>query len=227
MLNNIIDELKLNSTRDNKEFAESLIPGAKTLLGVKVPILRKMAKEISKNNPIEFLENNNFSYYELEMLQAMVIGYMKLNIDEKLAYAKSFISLIHDWSVCDTFCQTFKDAKTYQEQVWELLMLFKDSKEEFEKRVVVCMMMNYFINDQYIDKVIDFIKANYLDKYYYKMGVAWCMQVIMMKYPKKGIEILENNYLDKWIHNKSISKMMDSFRIDNNLKLELKKYRRK
>ena len=227
MLNKIIDELKLNSASHNKEFAESLIPGVKTLLGVKVPILRKMAKEISKNNPIEFLENNNFIYYELEMLQAMVIGYMKLNIDEKLAYAKSFIPLIHDWSVCDTFCQTFKDAKTYQEQVWELLMLFKDSKEEFEKRVVVCMMMNYFINDQYIDKVIDFIKANYLDEYYYKMGVAWCMQVIMMKYPTKGIEILENNYLDKWIHNKSISKMMDSFRINNDLKIELKKYRRK
>ena len=227
MINKIINELKEIGTTHTKEFARSLIPNCNNMIGVKIPALRAIAKRISKEDPILFLEQNDFSYYELEMLQAMVIGYMKTDIKIKLTFARRFIPLIHDWSVNDAFCQTFKDAAIYQEDVWNLLGEYYNSKNEFELRVIVIMMMCYFINDEYVDKVIDFITNTYLDKYYYKMGVAWCMQVIMMKYPEKGLSIVKNNVLDKWTHNKSISKMNDSFRISDDLKLELKKYRRK
>lgn len=227
MINKIINELKEIGTTHAKEFAESLIPNCNNMIGVKIPVLRSIAKRIAKENPIMFLEQNDFSYYELEMLQAMVIGYMKTDIKTKLTFARIFIPFIHDWSVNDTFCQTFKDAVIYQEDVWNLLGEYYNSTNEFELRVVVIMMMCYFINDEYVDKVIDFITNTYLDKYYFKMGVAWCMQVIMMKYPDKGLNIIKSNSLDKWTHNKAISKMTDSFRISAELKTELKKYRRK
>ena len=221
--------LKLDSLKNNHqlEFSKSLIPGCLPMLGVKVPDLRIIAKDISKTNPIEFLNSNPLNIYELEMLQAMVIGYMKEDLNIVLDYAKSFIPLIHDWSVNDCFCQTFKIAKKHQEDVWELLKFYFDSRNEFELRCVVVMMLSHFINDDYVDEVIKFIDMTNHDGYYYKIACAWCLQVIMVKYPDKCLTYLKNNNLDNWTHNKAISKMIESYRISLDMKEIIKKLKRK
>ena len=221
--------LKLDSLKNNHqlEFSKSLIPSSLPMLGVKVPDLRIIAKDISKTNPILFLNSNPLNIYELEMLQAMVIGYMKEDLNIVLDYAKSFIPLIHDWSVNDCFCQTFKIAKKHQKEVWELLKFYFDSRNEFELRCVVVMMLSHFINDDYVDEVIKFIDKTKNDGYYYKIACAWCLQVIMVKYPDKCLAYLKNNNLDNWTHNKAISKMIESYRISLDMKDKLKKIKRK
>lgn len=220
---------KLYDLKDEKyrDFSSSLNPTAPLMIGVRIPKLRKIAKEIVKEDPIFFLEHNPLNFFEMIMLHAMVLGLMKEDIKVILKYVKDFIPFINDWSVNDCFCQTFKIAKKYQKEVWEFLGDYFNSNQEFELRVVVIMMMCHFINDQYIDLVISFIDSTKNDGYYYKMGCAWCLQVIMVKYPKLCYNYLLNNHLDDWTFNKAISKMIESYRIDNDMKDKIRKLKRK
>ena len=83
---------KLNSLSDQeyKKFHSSLCPNAKNMIGVRIPELRRMAKEIANTNGKEFLEKYQFEYYEERMLQGFVIGYMKLTIEERIKYLDKF-----------------------------------------------------------------------------------------------------------------------------------------
>ncbi len=227
MINSIIDKLYELKDQEYMEFSSSLNPTAISMIGVRIPILRTLAKEIAKNNPIYFLKNNPMNNFELLSLQAMVLGYMKEDINVILSFVKDFIPHICDWSVNDTFCQTFKIAKTHQLEVWNFLSNYFNSKKEFELRVVVVMMMCHFINDEYINNVLEFINNTKHDGYYYKMGCAWCLQVIMTKYPELCYNFLKNNNLSDWIHNKAIQKMLESYRISNDMKDKIRKLKRK
>ena len=89
------------------------------------------------------------------------------------------------------------------------------------------MMLCHFINDNYVQLVIDFIDQTKKNGYYYKMGCAWCLQVIMVKYPKLCLDYLKNNNLDDWIFNKAIQKMIESYRVSDDMKEEIRKLKRK
>lgn len=227
MINRIIN--KLNELRDIKyrDFSSSLNPTALPIIGVRIPDLRKIAKEIVNENPKYFLDNNPMSCFELVSLHAMVIGYMKEDIDIVLKYLETFIPMINDWSVNDTLCQTFKIAKKHQEKVWDFLSNYYNTNSEFELRVVVVMMLCHFINDKYVNLVIDFIDQTKNNGYYYKMGCAWCLQVIMVKYPQICLDYLYNNNLDDWIFNKAIQKMIESYRVSDDMKEVIRKLKRK
>ena len=88
------------------------------------------------------------------MLQGLVIGYVKAEMEELLAYAAAFIPKIHDWSVNDGFCSTFKIVRKHRAEVWDFLMQYRASKSEFEKRVVAVMLMDHFLVPEYIDRVL-------------------------------------------------------------------------
>lgn len=227
MINRIIN--KLNELRDIKyrDFSSSLNPTALPMIGVRIPELRKIAKDIVNENPKYFLDNNPMSCFELVSLHAMVIGYMKEDIDIVLKYLETFIPMINDWSVNDTLCQTFKLAKKHQEKVWDFLSNYFNSNSEFELRVVVVMMLCHFINDKYVNLVIDFIDQTKNNGYYYKMGCAWCLQVIMVKYPQICLDYLYNNNLDDWVFNKAIQKMIESYRVSDDMKEVIRKLKRK
>lgn len=227
MINRIIN--KLNELRDIKyrDFSSSLNPTALPMIGVRIPELRKIAKDIVNENPKYFLDNNPMSCFELVSLHGMVIGYMKEDIAIVLKYLETFIPMINDWSVNDTLCQTFKIAKKHQEKVWDFLSNYFNSNSEFELRVVVVMMLCHFINDKYVNLVIDFIDQTKNNGYYYKMGCAWCLQVIMVKYPQICLDYLYNNNLDDWIFNKAIQKMIESYRVSDDMKEVIRKLKRK
>lgn len=211
-----IKEEIISLSGNNAELYNKLNPTAKPALGVRIPKLRELAKRIAKEDYKWFLENNPLDTFELESLQAFVIGYAKDDIHVILNYMREFIPTIHDWSVNDSLCQTFKIARKYPKETFELLMEFKDSKKEFEVRVVAIMLMSQFLNDEYIDKVIEVLDSLYTDSYYSRMGVAWAVATIMAKYPTKCIAYMNssNNHLDDWTYNKAIQKMKESFRVD-------------
>ena len=202
-----------------------LNPTAKPSCGVKLPDLRNLAKTIAKEDYKWFLDNNPMDTFEMETLQAFVIGYAKDDINVLLDYMRKFIPTIHDWSVNDSLCQTFKIARKYPEETYTLLMEFKDSHKEFEVRVVAVMLMSQFLNEEYIDRVIDVLDSLYTDSYYSRMGVAWAVATAMAKFPDKVLSYMKssNNHLDDWTFNKAIQKMKESYRVDNSLVEKIKK----
>ena len=217
------------------DFSKGLNPTSLPMLGVRLPDLRRLAKKIAADDYQKFLRENPLDFFEMESLQAMVIGYAKDTIERILNYAADFIPKIHDWSVNDSFCQTFKIAEKEDEECWNFFMKYAASKKEFEVRVVAVMLMSHFLNDDYIDRVISVLDSLYTgsnpeksDFYYAKMGVAWAVATIAAKYPRKCLSYMESpeNHLDDWTFNKAIQKMQESFRVSDQLKEKMKKLKR-
>ena len=210
------DELYKNMDVEYGKFTASLSPGAGNIIGVRIPVLRKMAKEIASVNWKEYLDGARDDTFEEVMLQGIVLGYARGKIDDILTYMGRFIPKIDDWSICDTCCNTFKIANQYQQEVWDFLMPYLDEQgvidgkpanernREFELRFVAVMMLNYYL----------------------KMGVAWGLAEAYVKCPEPTKVFLNNNHLDDFTFNKAIQKMQESFRITPEEKAALKAMKR-
>lgn len=199
---------------DYKKFSSSLIPGSKPLLGVRIPILRKLAKEIAKKEEwISFLEEGKEDYFEEIMLKVLVLGYAKAEIEVILEQAKKLIPKISDWSVNDSFCSNFQVVRKNRERVWKFLIPYMDSKQEFELRMVAVLLMDHYLTEDYIDLVLEVYNQIEPVGYYTQMGVAWGIATAYAKFPKQTMAFLKNNQLDDFTYNKAITKMLESYRV--------------
>ena len=209
---------------DNAEFYDKLNPTAKPSAGVSVPKLRKLAKELAKEDYKWFLENNPMDTFELEMLQGLVIGYAKDDVKTILAYLKKFIPQVHDWAVNDITCQTFQIARKFPEETYSFFMKYRNSKKEFEVRIVAVMLMSHFLTEEYVDRVFEVLDGLYAEEYYAKMGVAWAVATAAAKFPEKTYAYMTspNNHLNDWTFQKALQKMKESYRVDNALVEKIK-----
>jgi len=192
----------------------------RTSFGISIPELRKFSQKLAKNNYRDLINNNDYSCFELKLLHAFTIGYIKDDINTLLKYFEDFIPYVNDWCVNDSLCQNFKIAKQYQKIVWNFLMKHKSSTNEFESRIVSVMLLSHFLNDEYVDKVINTLNHLSTNAYYSQMGVAWAIATIMSKYPKKCLNFLnsKNCKLDKITYNKSLQKIRESFKVSKEIK---------
>lgn len=214
----------LSEHKDEKyrDFQYKLIPNAKNIIGVRVPILRKIAKEIVKGDWKNFLEKRNKETYEEIMLEGYVIGYGKMSIDEALKYLENFIPKIDNWAICDSSINTFKFTLKNKEKVYEFIRPYLVSEKEFVVRFAVIMLLTFYIDDQYIDEILEIMGKISNKAYYVQMAVAWTISVCYVKFPFKTEEFLVKNLLDDFTHNKSIQKIKESFRVAEKDKLRLK-----
>lgn len=208
-------ELEKIAEADYKTFSASLIPGVENLLGIRIPILRDMAKKLAKEDWKGCMEWEDTLYFEETMLQGLVLGYAKAPIDEILVYAKQFIPKINNWSVNDTFCSNFKIARKEPQKVWDFLMIYKDSHDEFETRVVAVMLMSHFLEDAYIDEVLKVLGELGIVGYYTSMGVAWAYATAWAKYPEKTKSYLLEHPIDAETYHKTLRKCLESYRISD------------
>ena len=171
-----------------KKFSAALIPGCDNMLGIRLPLLKKMAKELAKGDWRAYLENASDDYFEETMLQGFALGFVKANIEEILPYVERFIPKINNWSVCDSFCANFKIAAKEQERMWDFLMDYSEGSE-FEQRVVAVMLMDHFLTEEYIDRVLNVLGSLTNPGYYTKMAVAWAVATAYAKFPDNTIYI--------------------------------------
>lgn len=188
--------------------------------GISIPELRKLAKQIAKNDYVTFLTVNPLNTFELQLLHAFVIGYAKDDINILLNYFGLFIPYVQHWAVCDSLCQSFLIARKYPDVVLSFLSKYITSQKEFESRIVSVILLSHYLTDDYIDDV--FVILNKLDssKYYSRMGVAWALATIMAKYPEKCLQYLksEKNNLDLKTFNKTLQKIKESYRVSDEIK---------
>ena len=151
-----------------KEFSQKLIPGSKPILGVPIPQLRKVVKDICKNDYKEFLDGNTFDYLESCILQGFVIANIK-DKDESIFYCKKFIPIISDWCSCDTFCSSLKICRKHQEEFWEFIVSYANKDGEFYQRFVAVCLMSHFLDEKYCDRALKIVDNLKNDGYYCKM----------------------------------------------------------
>ena len=225
-MKNIREELFNLSDENYKKFHSSLCPGTSNIIGIRVPILRNLAKEISKGDFRKFLEENENKYYEETMLEGFVIGYAKMELDERLEYISKFVPKIDNWAICDCTCSTFKFINKNKQEIWKFIQKYLKSNKEFEVRFGVIIMLDYFLTEDYFDDVIKKLDKIKQSDYYVKMAIAWTLQVAYVKNKEKTIKYLKNNNLDDFTYNKAIQKMIESNRISKEEKDSLRKMKR-
>lgn len=225
--NNIRNKLFELADSDYKEFSKTLTPNAKNIIGVNLVALRTLAKSIAKDDWKTFIKNNEGEYYEETMLEGMVIGYIKTDVEERIKYINQFVPKINTWGVCDSFCTSLKFTKKNIERVFEIVNKFIHSEKEFEIRFALVMMLDYYINDEYIDDVLCLINGVTHDGYYVKMAAAWAVSICFIKFPEKTMNFLKNNNLDYFTYNKSLQKITESLKVDKDTKAIIRSLRRK
>lgn len=205
-----------------QKFSSALLPGINNLAGVRLPALRKIAREIYKSDWKTYLKNTDCRFMEETMLKGMVIGLIQDEPSNILEQVRTFIPQINNWSVCDSFCCGLKFVNKNKELVWDFLQKYLNSQKEFEIRFAVVVILNYYIEKDYIDKVLDILGNIRTNDYYAQMAVAWAVSICYVKFETKTYKFLKNSKLDKIIFNKSIQKIIESNRISKETKAKLK-----
>ena len=226
---NIKKEIISLTDEKYKKFHSNLCPGTVNILGVRVPILRNYAKELSNKYSIDDLLNEiDEEYYEEIMLKGMLIGLnKKLEWNELEKYIKEFVPKIDNWAVCDVFCAGLKVTNKYKKEMWNLINKYINSKNEFEVRFAIVMILDYYIDEVYLQADFKIFNNVKLDKYYVKMAVAWAISICLINFYNETIKYLENNvFLDNWTYNKAIQKAIESYRITNERKDELRRMKK-
>lgn len=224
---NIRERLFKLQDEEYKKFHSSLCPNVDNIIGVQIPKLRTIAKEIAKESPEEFLNYTQTQYYEEKVLYGLVIGYMKADLKTRKYYLDKFVPIIDSWAVCDCCISSFKFVNKNKEEMWTYTQKYLKSNKEFELRFAVVLLMDYYLTEEYIDKVLEIYNNIKNDAYYVKMAVAWALSVCYIKFPEKTMKLFANNQLDDFTYNKALQKIIESNRVSKEEKDQIRKMKRK
>ncbi len=189
-----------------KTFHSRLCPNTDNIIGVRLPLLRQLAKRNCKGRLEKFLSNSKEEYYEEILINGLVIAYAKCDVEERLNYIESFVPKIDNWAICDSFCNTLKFVNKNKEIMWEFIQPYLKSYNEFEIRFAVVIILNYYITEDYINLVLKTLDNIKHDGYYVKMAVAWAISMCFIKFEEKTMAYLKDNSLDDFTYNKSLQK---------------------
>lgn len=229
MDNSVKDQLMQLADADYQKFTAALIPNINNILGIRLPQLRQLAKEIAKGDWRAYLElaEPPYEWFEETMLHGMIIGHVKTDLEDRLKLITDFVPLINNWSVCDSFCSGLKFTRKHKERVWEFLQPYLASDQEYEIRFGVVMLLNYYIEDAYIAEVLQLLDRIQHEGYYVKMAVAWAVSICYIKLPEPTMDYLKHNSLEDFTYNKALQKITESLRIDQATKALIRSMKRK
>lgn len=224
---NVLEELNNLKSEKHKNFSENITKNCHPMIGVPIPKLRELAKQITKLDFLEFLNSNPMKYYEEVVLQGLVIGYAKFEPELKFKYLKNFISQIKDWSQCDTVVSSLKFFNKNLKQTYQFLEPYFNSEKEFEKRFAIISYMDYFFNDEFFEIVLERLTNVNSVHYYVNMAVAWAISVAFVKNFDLTLKYFKNSNINNFTFNKTIQKCVESFRITPEQKQILKTLKNK
>ena len=226
MMQEIRRELEQRSEKTYREFAAGLLPGVENILGVRLPVLRAMAREICREDWRTVLNSlTPEDCFEEKMLAGMMIGGAKMPLSERMERTEAFLPLIDNWSVCDSFCAGWKAAEKEPEPVFSWLRPMFRAPEPYTVRFAVVMLLDHFVKEPYIDEVLRLLCAVRQEHYYVKMAAAWAFSVCYVKFPGKTLPCLKNSAVSLWVRRKAVQKILESRRIDDVQRKEMLRLR--
>ena len=207
---------------DNAEFVRKLVPGDRVIIGARLPAMRDLAKRIAKDDWEGYIDTWSPECMEDYMIRGLVIAYAKMDLDRRLREYRRFIPLIDNWSVCDSFCITWKPKKSEKDAVWRFIVPYLRTNDEFQMRFSAVMMLGHFVSDDYVEQVISELDSADNDGYYFRMAKAWAISVCFAKYPDITMAYLEKGTLDDETLRMTVRKIIDSYRVSDDLKVKVR-----
>ena len=208
-------------------FAMKGIPSERPLIGVRMPDIRKIVNNIDLECYTDILAVSPVTFEEVVVRGILIC---KLSYEEMLKYFDSQISYIDNWAACDLFCSGLR--KVISKNRGEFLdskieKLLNDSRE-FVVRVGLVILKCVYMDFDYLNLIFDRVEKLVLrEEYYIRMAIAWLLAECFIKFPEETFVYLKVSHLPKWTFNKTISKICDSYRVEDEAKEMIKKIRKK
>lgn len=218
--------LKKNQDVSYQKFQEKLVQTKYEILGIRIPVNRRIAKEIAKSDVASFLKVTKHKYHEEIMIEGFVIA----NLKEKetlVKYLPHYIDLIDNWEICDGFCASLKIVKQDKPFWFSYFKEFVKAKEVFKIRVALVIFLNYFISLDYLEEIFSLIEEITVDSYYVNMAIAWLLCECFIQYKEETLAYLLKSRINTFTFNKTISKIKESFRVKQEDKEFVESLRRK
>ena len=216
---------KLFSMQDIKyrDFTSKLIPNISPngMIGVRLPQVKKLAKEIYKSGEyISFVNALPHIYFEEYHLHCYIISEIK-EFEQFIIELEKLLPYIDNWSVCDSL-----RPKCFAKNKEKTLIYIKNwlkSEHVYTQRFAIEMLMVHYLNDDFQPGYLDLVSKVEGDDYYLKMMVGWYFATALAKQYEATVPYFENRLIkDKWTHNKAIQKALESYRVSEDNKKYLK-----
>ncbi len=215
---------KLYKERDEKYaiLQEKIIPTAPadSIIGVRTPILRKLAKELVKRDDVgDFLDDLPHDHFDENQLHAFIVSEMK-DYDRCISEVVRFLPYVDNWATCDQMAP--KVFKKHRQELVAKITDWIDSGETYTVRFGIGMLMEHFLDEDYDIKYPGIVAKVRSDEYYVNMMIAWYFATALAKQYDSILPFIEEKKLDTWTHNKAIQKSVESYRITPEQKEYLK-----
>jgi 3-methyladenine DNA glycosylase AlkD len=205
-----------------KSFQRGLIPNIdkNLVIGVRTPELRKLAKEIRRDNMAEeFMSGLPHKYFEENQLHAFLISDIK---DYELCVRElcRFLPYVDNWATCDQMNP--KILKKYPEKLINKIYDWLESTDTYTVRFAIKLLMDNYLEDEFKEEYPKLVAGIASDEYYVKMMVAWYFATALAKQYDAVIGYIEKRMLSEWTHRKTIQKACESYRITDEQKIYLR-----
>ena len=220
-------ELKKLQDKGYREMQVTTIPtvNADSIIGVRTPALRQLAKEFSKREDIsEFLSELPHKFFEENQLHAFILSGMK---DEQscIRLVDEFLPYVDNWATCDQMSP--KVFKKHKQLLLEYVDKWIKSDHTYVKRFAIGMLLEHFLDEDFKTSYLTKVSKVRSEEYYVNMMTAWFFATALAKQYEDTLPFIEKQKLDKWTHNKTIQKAVESYRITPEQKEYLKTLKRK
>lgn len=217
----LISKLNLVADSGYAAFHSKLLNNPKIkVIGVRTPILRKLAKEYKSGfNELLTLPND---YYEVTFLKLIVAS--RLPFEEFTMVVDRCVDVIDNWACCDCFKAAC--IKSHRQEFLPFIKAYIGINREFYQRYGLVTLLHFYVEEEYLNLIFESVERADTHYYYVHMAVAWLIAEVIVKHYEKGVEYLKLNRLDRATHNKAIAKACESYRITQEQKKELKGLKR-
>lgn len=210
-----------------KTFQCKLIPTVNpdTVIGVRTPALRKLAREISRDPEAgEFLKCLPHDYYEENNLHGFVIEVIK-DYDTVIRMLEEFLPYVDNWATCDLISP--KVFKKHLPELYGKIEEWLASDRTYTVRFGLEMLMRFYLDDAFRPEMLALVAAVRTEEYYVKMMMAWFFATALVKQYDAALPVIQDQRLEPWTHNKAIQKALESYRISDEKKRYLRSLKRK
>ena len=205
-----------------RDFQSKLIPTipVETIIGVRIPALRKLAKEYGKDpESVEFLKQLPHTYYDENILHALLVAEIK-DYEACVKEVERFLPYVDNWAVCDIFSP--KVFRKNKDKLIDKIREWTASGQPYTCRFGMEMLMTHFLDEDFRVEYLEIPAAVHSEEYYVNMMIAWFYATALAKQWDATIGYIEDQRLDTWTHNKTIQKARESYRITPEQKEYLK-----
>lgn len=223
----VLQQIEALAEPTYRQFNQKLLPGVTGIVGVRMPALRKIAKAVAKEDWQAYLSHPATGCYEEILVRGLVIGFARADMATLLPYIETHARCITNWSTCDIFCGALKTTKDNLAEMWAFLQPYFAQDDPYALRFGIVMLLNYYLDDAYIDRSLALLTAVNHEHYYVKMAVAWALSMAYVARPDKTLPCLQGGIADDWTHNKTLQKIIESRQVDDATRDEMRALKRK